>query len=399
MTAQIVVTGLGVVSAAGVTRDDFYAALAEGRSGVTVDEKLGPVARIGDFRVKEHVEARALRRLARLAQLGLVAAKQALAQAGEIGAPRERIGIVLGTGLGTLHETIEFLTGCHREGPGAGSPALFPQSVMNAAAGQMALELQLRGPNTTVNHREASALGALAAARDLLVLGRADALVVGGLDEWNPEAHHGYRRLGGLSKSAARPYARGRDGTVLGEGAAMVVLERAEDAARRGARPLARIAGLGAAGEARARVGWSSAAGPGPAGSAVRAIQAALAEADCPPRAIDWVCGGGVGLAVDALEARAVEQAVTVPAGRAAPHGSIVGQTGALLAGDALRLAAAIYALERQSLPGTVGAGDPDPDAPVPDLVRTPRAAKVARVLLPTLAQGGACLALVLAAP
>jgi 3-oxoacyl-[acyl-carrier-protein] synthase II len=399
VNARVVVTGVGVVSAAGVTRDDFYAALAAGTSGITVDEKLGPVARVGDFRIKEHVEPRALRRLARLAQMGLVAAKQALAQAGDLAAPRERIGIVLGTGLGTLHETIEFLTGCHRDGPGSGSPALFPQSVMNAAAGQMALELGLRGPNTTVNHREASALGALAAAIDALELGRADALLVGGLDEWNPEAHHGYRRLGGISHTGLRPYARGRDGTVLGEGAAVLLLEREGDAARRGGRPLARIAGLGAAGDPRARIGWSEAAGAGDGDGAARAITQALADADCPPGAVDWVCGGGLGLAVDALEARAVEQAVTRPAGRAVPHGSIAGQTGALLAGDALRLAAAIYAIERQALPGTVGAGDPDPDAPVPSLCRAPRSAKVDRVLIPTIAQGGANLALVLARP
>ncbi|MSP62051.1 MAG: hypothetical protein EXR72_17305 [Myxococcales bacterium] len=394
MREQVVITGLGVVSAAGVTRDAFFSALAEGRSGIAADPAYAAsghplVGRVGDFGVKQHAPPRALRRLARLSQMALVAAKQAMAQSGlpAPGYDAERVGIVLGTGLGTLRETLDFLVGCHRDGPASGSPLLFPSSVMNAAAGQMALELGLRGVNTTVNHREQSPFAALQVAADLLVLGRADALLVGAVDELHDMAHHGYRRLGGLTTRGMRPYSLGRDGAALGEGSAVMVLERAEGAARRGARVLCRVAGFGAAGEDRPRVGW----GRGWTEQAL-AIRIALDDARVAPGAIDWVAGGGNGLGVDALEARAIAEVFARPV----PVSSILGQTGEFMASGALRLAAAIYAIEHQALPGTVGAGAPDPDVPMPGLVRDSRKAPVGAVLLPSLSQGGADAAVVL---
>ncbi len=395
MREEIVVTGVGVVSAAGVTREAFFDALAAGRSGIVEDEAAARngvprAARVGDFGVKQHVDARALRRLARLSQLGLVAAKQALAQGmAQPAYDPDRVGIVLGTGLGTLKETIDFMAGYQRDGVAAASPLLFPSTVMNAAAGQMAVELGLRGPNTTVNHRELSAVAALGVAADLLALGRADALLVGALDELSEAALHGWRRLGGLSPDGMRPYARGRDGAVLGEGAAVVLLERGQAARARGATVLARLAGFAATGEQRPRVGWGE-----EHAEAARAIRLALDDARLDPDAIDYVCGGGCGLGVDALEARAVQQVFE----RAVPHGSILGQTGEFMGSGALRVAAAIGAIGRNALPGTVGAGEEDPDAPVPGLVRTPRAATVRAVLVPSLAEGGANGAVVLAA-
>ena len=396
MREPVVVTGLGVVSAAGVTREAFFQALSDGTSGIATDAEFAKTgfslaARIGDFGVKQHVEPRALRRLARLSQMGLVAARQALAQ----GMPTlaydpDRVGIVLGTGLGTLKETMDFVVGYQRDGIAAASPLLFPSSVMNAAAGQMALELGLRGVNTTVNHREQSPLSALAFASDQLALGRADALLVGGLDELCHYAHHGYRRLGALSATGMRPYALGRDGTVLGEGASIVLLERASDAQRRGARALGRVAGFAATGTRRPRIGWGQ-----EHREATRAIREAIADAGIDPGEIGWVAGGGNGLGLDALEAHAVRDAFERPV----PHGSILGQTGEFMASGALRIAAALFALERQRLPGTVGAGEFDPAAPVHSLVREARSAHLSAVLIPSLSQGGADAALVLTSP
>jgi 3-oxoacyl-[acyl-carrier-protein] synthase II len=401
MREPIVITGVGVVSACGVTREAFFEALAAGASGIAEDAALAPTgfplaARVGDFGIKKHVEPRAVRRLARLSQMALVAAKQALAQA-ELPAPDPlRTGIVLGTGLGTLRETIDFLAGIIKDGAGNGSPLLFPSSVMNAAAGQMAIELGLRGVNTTVNHREASAFGALALAADLLALGRADALLVGACDELNDWSHHGYRRFGALTRTAMRPYARGRDGAVPGEGAALLLVEREADARRRGARPLARVAGLAAHGDARPRVGWGH---DEVAAGAARAITEALAQADLAPARLGWIAGGGAGLPIDALEARTLEAAVARPAGRPVPVSSILAQTGELMTSSMFRLAAAVYALERQALPGTVGAGEPDPQAPLPALVERPRAAEVDAVLVASIAEGGADSAVVLTRP
>ncbi|HEX4457753.1 MAG TPA: beta-ketoacyl synthase N-terminal-like domain-containing protein, partial [Polyangia bacterium] len=176
--ARCVVTAIGVVSPLGVGAPAFLEALFAGQSGVGRDEDGTPAARVGDFGAKQHIAPGNLRRLPRLSQMAIVAAKEALA-AGALPYDATRIGAVLGTGLGTLDETIHFMRGYLDGGPEAASPLLFPSSVMNAAAGQLALECKLRGVSSTVNHRDASPLQALALACDLLALGRADALVVG----------------------------------------------------------------------------------------------------------------------------------------------------------------------------------------------------------------------------
>ena len=392
MQERIVITGLGVVSAAGITRDAFFAALATGASGIRPhprpDEGISLSATLDDFGARRLLDPRSLRRLARLSQLSLVAAKEALAQAalGDAVAP-ERTGIVLGTGLGTLRETMDFMRSYVAGGPETASPLLFPSSVMNAAAGQMAIELGLRGVNTTLNHREGSPFDALMLACDLLALGRADALLVGAVDEISDMMLLGYQRLGRLSKTGVRPSARDRDGTVLGEGAAVLLLERERDAERRGAMVLARVAGFAASGESRPRVGFGH-----HAEGLASIMRAALDDAAILPAAIDYVAGAGCGLASDALEARALSSVFE----RAVPCGSIAGQTGDFMSAGVLRMAAALYAFERQSLPGTVGAGEPDPEAPMPGLVLTARSAEVNAVLLPSLSQGGANAAVVL---
>src|SRR5262249_18720649 len=153
---------------------------------------------------------------------------------------------------------------------------------------------------------------------DVLTLGRADALLVGGVDELSPPLLHAYRKLMPLTRHGMRPYSRGRDGTVPGEGAAMFMLEREDDALGRGARVLARLDGVAAGGEARSRVGWR-----GSARRAVEVVRAALDQARVRPSEIDYVCGAGCGLDVDAIEAQVIGEALGCPV----PHGSVLGQT------------------------------------------------------------------------
>ena len=377
---RIAVTALGVVSPAGVGEEAFFAALADGRSGVARTDGA-PAARVGDFGAKQKIAPGSLRRLPRLSQMAIVAGKEALAA----GAPPydpTRVGVVLGTGLGTLDETTHFMRGYLEAGPEAASPLLFPSSVMNAAAGQLALECKLRGVNSTVNHRDASPLGALAMACDLLALGRADALLVGAVEELSTPALIGYQTLGGLSATAMRPYDGARDGLVPGEGAAMILCEREEDARRRGARVRALVVGRGETSEDRPRVGWGNAPS-WPA--AARAVREAAAG-----RRIDWVAGGGNGTGLDERELDAVAAGL----GALPPTSSILGQTGESLSSAMLRVLAVLFALERQMLPGTVGLADP-PSHRRDALVAAPRAATVEHVLVPSFAQGGANLAFV----
>jgi 3-oxoacyl-[acyl-carrier-protein] synthase II len=378
---RFAITGLGVVSPAGVGVEALFDAFAAGRPApITVDEKDGPGARVGDFGAKQQIPAGSLRRMPRLTQMAIVAAKQAL---GDQRFEPARIGVVLGTGLGTLDETIGFMQGYIDGGPEAASPLLFPYSVMNAAAGQMAVELKLRGINSTVNHRDTSPLQALALACDLLELGRADALLVGGVDELSGPVRAGYRLFEAVSPVGMRPYDAARDGLTPGEGASILLLEREDDARARGAHIHAVVDGRAESGESRARIGWSPHPGGWP--EAARAVSEAVRG-----RAVSWVAGQGNGTALDLRELETLAEALgTVP-----PISSVLPVSGESMSSAMVRVLGAVFALERQLLPGTPGLKEPVAHAA--ELVRESRAADVERVLVASFAQGGANAAFVL---
>ncbi len=385
MSPRFAITGVGVVSPAGVGETALFDAIASGRlAPVTVDEKDGPGCRVGDFGAKQQIPPANLRRMPHLTQMAIVAAKQALATSSF---DPTRVGVILGTGLGTLDETIGFMRGYIDGGPEAASPLLFPYSVMNAAAGQLAVELKLRGVNSTVNHRDTSPLEALGLACDLLELGRADAILVGGIDELSAPVRAGYRLFGAVTPTTMRPYDAARDGLQPGEGAALVLLEREADARRRGAKIRAVVDGRAESGDVRARIGWGA---PSSTGGSWREAARSVAEATAG-RPISWVAGQGNGTALDEHELATLDQAL----GALPPTSSVLPITGESLSSAMVRLLAAIFALENQRIPGTPGLRQPPPAFAAP-LIAEIRAATVERVLLASFAQGGANAAVVL---
>jgi 3-oxoacyl-(acyl-carrier-protein) synthase len=393
--ASIAITGMGVVAPIGVGVDDFAAGLFSARAGIrTVADLAGeppqPCGRVGDFAPRARVSPRTLRRLPRVAQLALVAAHEASEEARCSALPPERLGVVVGTGLGALETTVGFLREVLTLGPAQANPALFPVSVMNAAAAYISMELGFKGYSTTVNHKDASALAAVALAADLLRLGRADAVVCGGADELSGPSAHGYRRFGAIARSGvARPFDRRRDGLCPGEGAAMFVLEPLEAARARGVPVLATLAGVGLGAERRGLLSWD-----GDGSGAAAAVTGALREAGLEPGAVDLVAAGANGTRqLDLLEAAVLRR---VFGARPVATAAILGQTGDSHSAAGLRLAAAVLALQRGHLPGTLGFEEPDPEAPVPGLVTTPRPAAVDAALVCTHATGGAEVALLL---
>lgn len=432
-----VITGLGLVTPIGTGRQEFYAALRSGRCALQRDATLGRLApkksaadsqaapfaaRIADFGAAAAIDSARRRRMPRLAQMCLVAAQQALGLApaaadsatgaapGTPGPPAsavaryggERVAVVLGTGLGTLELTMEFETGYIKGGLAAASPALFPYTVMNTPAAIVAMELQLLGGNITVNHRDLSLHEAVATAVDLLLCDRADAVLCGGGDELGPFLQHAAGRLGGLAPAQAdepamRPYDRNRCGVVFGEGAVMLLLERAADAQRHGIKPLAAIAGIGRAGDHRHRVGWPAPGTAAATAGATRAITDSLQAAGLARESVDFIVGSGNGTGLDFLETQALRQALGAAAERV-PIASVLGQCGEWLTSAGARLGAALYALHEQALPGTLFCREPDPQAALPGLVLAPRpaTAPLRHVLIPALAQGGGNAAIVL---
>jgi 3-oxoacyl-[acyl-carrier-protein] synthase II len=276
--------------------------------------------------------------MGRLSRLSLLAAQQAVAQAA-LTTSGDEIGVIFGTGLGALGETVGFIEQLQQEGPRGASPSMFPLSVMNVAASHVSMELGISGYSVTVNHGEISGELALATAIDALLLGRAAAVVVGGVDELSPAVYAARRAAGHLASAPVRPYAPGSaDGLVAGEGAAALVLEREEGARARGATVLGRVLGCGA-GSPLARC---------------------FARAGVPDRAVDLVIGSGCGWsATDGPELRGLQAAfdAALPP-LTTPHVAL----GSFMAGGVLRAALAVAVLQLgRAFPAESG---PRPDFP-----------------------------------
>lgn len=440
---QTVVTGFGLVTPLGSSADAFYAALGSGACAITRDPApngslyrfrngtagataehtpspaAGPIpmlARVGDFGAAAAIEAGRRRRMPRIGQFSVVAAQQALggsspggtAEKAQVDSPvlshygRARVGVVMGTGLGALDTTLEFTVQYIEAGLGAGSPALFPYTVMNTAGALVAMEFGLTGPNITLNHRDLSLAEAVATGCDLLRRGQLDAVLAGGGDELGAWLLHAYAELGVLPQNGKMcPYDRHRQGFCHGEGAVLFLLERADTAAARGAKVLARISGIGRSSDDRPRIGWQrpnqdlAAA----AHHAAHSVTKSLAQAELEPAHIDFISGSGNGTVLDALETLALRQSL----GKAAeqvPIASVLGQTGEWMTSAGVRIVAALYALSQQALPGTCCL-EPDPAAALPGLCLRPQPAPttVRHVLVPTFAQGGGNVSLVLSHP
>ncbi len=416
MSNAIAITGLGLVCPLSASKEGFFAALSSGTSAIaTESEAIGkwvtaghdpggrPIqaARIGDFGAREAIDPQKLRRIPRLGQMCIVAARQALSVDGPDAAtrayPGDRLGVILGTGLGAFDQTLEFTAGYLKNGPEGASPAMFPTTVMNTAAAMVAMEFKLGGTNITVNHRDLSVPEALATGRDQLLCGRADAILAGGFDELGPWTAHAWDRLCPLSHPDApmRPYDRRRGGMSLGEGAVLVLLERLDAARRRGARVLAEIAGIGRAGDDRPRIGWRRPGSAPEFAGAARSVQQALSEARLPASALGYIAGGGNGTDLDLIETLALRQALG-PAADRVPISSIIGQIGESMMSPGLRLAAALYALSEQALPGTSFCEQPDPAISLHGLCLLPRKSPVEAALVPVFAQGGGNVSLIL---
>jgi len=364
MNKRVVITGVGMVSPLGVGKEIFADQLFGGGCGIrpislfdTARFTAKTAAEIVDFNAKDFIRPAGIRRMDRLSQAIAASARMALDDAGLGVGPhnRDRIGVILGTCLGATDVAAQFGRMLFDEGPRRVSPILVPNTVMNAPAGHVAIELGARGVNTTVNHREVAAETALTYAAAEILRGRVEAVLVGGgdiLSEFCFNVMSHFRTLspqnGGTE--GLRPFDQDRNGTVLGEGAGIVCLESLQGALARGAVPYCEIVGWGQSGAPVAQDGWpTDASGP------CSAIFRALAMAGLSPGDIDYVCGSANGgrqrdqLEVDALR-RVFSQAGARPRVTA-----LKGALGESLSSGGLRTAAMALALGQQRCAPIVG--------------------------------------------
>ena len=304
---------------------------------------------------------------------------------------------MVGSATAGLHTLVSYLDGLAQRGRAGASAMDFSNTVGNAAASLCGLELGLRGPNLTLACREASAAGAIAAAAGLLAGDQADALVTGGVDDFEAMYFAVHDAFGVLAHDAgqgeaSRPFDRRRNGFVMGSGGFLLALERPPFAAARGASVLGWLRGVGATAARATLNAW-----PEDAGALARAMREALADAGAGPADVAVVfASANSTVALDRVEATALAD---VFGDRGVPVVAIKGALGESGAAGAAALQAALDALRRRRLPPTAGHEEPDPACPVDvSPVQRPLAAGPLVALVNSFASGGTSYSLAVSA-
>ncbi|MEW9532089.1 beta-ketoacyl synthase [Microbispora sp. NPDC049125] len=378
---DVAVTGLGLVTPAGNDTARSWQTICAGQPTADVDPGLAgnPVSiscRVTGFDPEELLGARRAHRLDRFVQFAVIAAREAVADSGLDPATWDgaRVGVVMGTaggGAATFEAQHRVLM---EESPSWVSPLTLPMHLPNMVAGQLAMEFGATGPDLVVATACASGATALGTARDLLQLGRCDVVLAGGTEALlNPVTMAGFAKMGALSKrqdmpaEASRPFDVDRDGFVGGEGAALLVLERVDDARARGARIRARLVGYGATADAH------HVTAPHPDGVGIEAaVRAALADAGAVPSDVGHVNAHGTSTPLnDLVEATMLS--------RVLPHRPLVtstkGVTGHMMgAAGAVEAAFSVLAVEQGLVPPTANLNKLDPKIDIDVAARvTPR--------------------------
>lgn len=370
MSRRVAVTGLGCVSALGTGAAAFWNACLAGASGIAPlagfendGIRIRHAAQARDYNPALHFDDRQIVPLDRFAQFAIVAAREALAQAGLELTPDERTRAAIVTGScygGKTSEDAGFHT-LYRENVPRVHPMTIPRLMANAGASALTLELGWQGPVWTVSTACSSANHAIGQAFWLVRHGLADVALAGGSEApFTYGSLRAWEALRVVSSDTCRPFSKTRSGMILGEGAGMLVLEPLDRALARGATILAEIAGFGMAADAH-HITQPSAEG------AARTIRQALADAGVPPEAIGAVNAHGTGTAAnDAAESAAIRDVFAANLDRLqvsatkSLHGHALGASGALEA------VAAIHGLREQIAVPTANFQTPDPDCDIP---------------------------------
>jgi 3-oxoacyl-[acyl-carrier-protein] synthase II len=391
------VTGLGLISPVGNDLSSFWASLKAGRSGVGRITRFDAsrlesrvAAEVKGFDTEPYMERRDARKMALFCQYAVAAAVQAWRDAGLGAAPigeaspaaaspyrPERIATVVGNGVGGIEVLLESHRKLLEAGPGRMLPMTVPLMIANEAAANVAMRLGLLGPAFTAVTACASGTDAIGQALDMLRAGRCDLALAGGTEAAITEFTVGaFLRLQALSTSyndsperASRPFDRGRDGFVIGEGSAFLVLEDWEKARSRGAKIYAELAGYGASCDAY----HLTAPDPSGAGGA-RAIAAALEDAGLAPADVDYYNAHGTSTKINDPTETAMVKLTFGEEARRLKISSTKSMTGhCIAAAGAIEAAACVMALVDGFVPPTINLEEPDVEGGC-DLDYTPNA-------------------------
>ena len=405
---RVVVTGIGLLSPLGTGIAENWSALLAAKSGIRAitlfDASDYPVRIAGEvpaFQAEDHFPPKEARKLDRYEQFAVVAARQAVADAGLDAASLDgdRTGVLIGSGLGGLESLHAVADVLRDKGPRRVSPFTVPKIIANMASGLVSIEFGARGPNLASVSACATGAHSIGDAARLIAMGDADAMIAGGAEATvGPICLAGFAAMKALSdrndepEKASRPFDLNRDGFVAAEGAAVVMLERLEDARARGARVYAEIAGYGQSADAY------HITSPDPEGRGAQlAMRRALEDAGLSPSDVQYVNAHGTSTPYnDSIETRAVKAVFGAHAG-GLWISSTKGCTGHMLgAAGALEAAVTALAIERRTVPPTANYETPDPECDLDYVPGKPREREIHAALSNSFGFGGTnvCLAL-----
>jgi len=390
---KVAVTGIGVVSAIGLNREEFWQSLAAGRSGICPLEGIDPcrlrfrnAAQIRDFRPQDYFEERQASVMDRFSQLALAAARQAVADSNIEWSPelRRRTAVVMGCGVGGKETEEQSTHTFYGLASDRISPVAVVKGMPSASTSWIAMDQNLHGPAFTITTACASAAHAIGEAFWLVRGGRADLALAGGSEApLTPCLLKAWESMRVISPDTCRPFCRRRSGMILGEGAGVLVLEPLDRAKARGAAIYAELAGFGMSSDAH----HVTQPCPEWAGEAMRA---ALEDAGARPESVGYVNAHGTGtLANDPAESKAIRRVfgdhtsqVAVSSTKSM-HGHTLGAAGAIEA------AATALAISRSLIPPTANFQEPDPECDLNLVINSARPAEIECAISSSLAFGG----------
>ncbi len=398
---RVVITGLGAVTPLGGDVESTWDGLVAGRSGAgeitqfdSSDYAVHFACEVKDFDATQYIDRKQARRMDRFAHLIVAAARQAEADSGiSIESESDRIGAAIATGIGGL----KAFQDCHSEllerGPDRVNPFSIPEIIPNMGAAWVSMQLGTQGPLSSQCTACAASNMAIGDGLDAIRLGRADVMLCGGTEAPVTEVGiAGFSAMRALSRrnddpeGASRPFDSGRDGFVMGEAGAVVVLEELEHARARGAKIYAELLGYGVSSDAR-HITEPDPSGVNPA----RAMTMAFGDASVAPDEIDYINAHGTSTPLgDAAETRVIKLALGEENARKTPVSSTKGATGHCLgAAGAVEAMFSILAIDRGVLPPTINYDEPDPECDLDYIPNESREADVRTAVSNSFGFGG----------
>ncbi len=402
---RVVITGLGLTTPVGNTVKDYWNSLLEGRSGVKRIQCFDPskfssqiAAEVLDFDPSKYLTPKDIRKTDRFVQFAIAAAKEAVTHSrlNLDDEDRNRIGVIIGSGIGGLHtvesEYDKYIERGPEKGPSKISPFLIPMLIVNMASGQVSICLKVKGPNTAVVTACASGNHAIGDAFRIIQRSEANAMIAGGSEAAiTIMGFGGFCSLRALStrndepERASRPFDKDRDGFIMGEGAGVVILEELEHALNRDAKIYCEIIGYGMSGDAY------HITAPDPEGDgAIRCMKICLDDTGLKPGDVDYINAHGTSTIYnDKVETLAIKKVFGEHAKKLAIS-STKSVTGHLLgaAGGAETIACAL-AIKHDIAPPTINLENPDPECDLDYVPNKPRHMKINVVLSNSLGFGG----------